>query len=153
MHLRASLVLAAELVHPCDVGPTSCCHGYPLLTAQELCRLVEDIINNKGLEAKVAWDSVWETSSHCYYNWHPLRSCVWVGVCWCHEKSLGGGGKNSITLCCIYLLDKQFALNRSSWLLRWNSLGKWIFFSVRWFLSILDMFRKLIHVLTDLFWA
>lgn len=49
---------AAERVHRCKLGPTDCCHGDAALTPQELCRLVEDIINNKGLAAKVARGSV-----------------------------------------------------------------------------------------------
>lgn len=64
-----------------ELGPTGCCHGYTVLTRQELCRLVEDIINNKGLEAKVAWGSIWETSSHSCYNWHPFPLSACVCVC------------------------------------------------------------------------
>lgn len=48
---------------------------------KKLRRLVEDIINNKGLEAKVAWGSVWKTSSHSYYNWH--RGCLCARECMC----------------------------------------------------------------------
>ena len=116
---------ASEWVHPCDVGPTGSCHGYSVLTARELCRLVEDIINNKGLEAKVAWGSVWETSSHSYYNWHPPCLCVCVCACVDDTRKVWGRKNNrTLPLCCIYLLDKQFALNVCSWLVFQNVFWK-----------------------------
>lgn len=120
--------------HPQELGLTGCCHGYWVLTPQELCRLVEDIINNKGLEAKVTRGSGWGTSSHSYYNWQPffvsLSLCVWVCVCVCarsHAPTLqekfqeNNGGNRTLThWCCIYLLDKQFVLNMFSWLVAKN---------------------------------
>lgn len=84
---QTAVVCVCVCFHPQELGLTGCCHGYSVLTPQELCRLVEDIINNKGLEAKVTRGSGWGTSSHSYYNWQPffvsLSLCVCVGMCVC----------------------------------------------------------------------